>query len=117
MLEFYRGQSSCCSIIPTTSTIRLKTLRLQKIYIQAVSKKSASRDNSEDASNEESASIAPKKTRAPRRSRKKSNVEISEENSAEIIDSLEKEEKSTATTSDEGPKKVTRRGRRKGKPF
>ncbi|XP_020268863.1 fructokinase-like 2, chloroplastic [Asparagus officinalis] len=108
-----RGRSSYCSVNPSTSVIRLKNLRLQKIYIQAVSKKSASRGNSEDASNEESASIAPKKTRAPRRSRKKSNVEISEETGAEIISSLEKEEESTATTSDEGPKKVTRRGRRK----
>jgi len=100
------------------SIIQLKNARLQKLYIQAVSKQNASQHDLEDVPSEEGAGKASKKTqRAPRRSRKKTNVEVPEENSAESITNLSKEEESTTATSAGDSKKVTRRGRKKGATF
>lgn len=100
-------------MFPVTSIIHLKSLRMPKLNIQAVSKKNTSENNLDDALDGESTATSKRTQRAPRRSRKKANAEIPEDNSVESVSSLDEEGKSITASADDS-KKVKRRGRRKG---
>lgn len=109
-----RTNSNYCYVSPLVGIIQLKNSRVLKLCIQAVSKKGASKLDPEDAVDKDSDVEIPKKTkRAPRRSKKKIDSEITEDKNDDIVNSLEKEEISTTETSDKDAKKSTRKIRKK----
>ncbi|XP_008777340.2 fructokinase-like 2, chloroplastic [Phoenix dactylifera] len=100
------------------SMIQLNDLRLQKGYNRAVTKRSASQVDAEDALSGESADKASKNPqRTPRRSRKKLSEETSEESPEVMASSVNREEKCAPEAPAENSRKVTRKGRKKVTPL
>lgn len=98
------------------SISRLNCSRLQKWCISAVSRKKSRPIDVEDNNSTESTDEGSKKTpRTPRHSRKKVATDIADKSSMEMVTSANEEERSAVVTSPESSKKISRRGRKKGK--
>lgn len=115
LLKLYRVQSNHQQKFCSQSIVQLNDLRLQKWYNRAVTRRSASHVDTEDALSGEGADKASKNPQqTPRRSRKKLNAETSEESTKVMASGVNREEKSAPKAPAENSKKVTRKDRKKG---
>lgn len=116
MLSF-REQSKHWSTFPLPSVLQLRDPRFHHCCIRAVSKKKASQFDAKDSSSEDDLAPedAPKVSRRPStRSKKKAAVKTPDD----AVKSLAKKDEEGSDLPDapaEPPKKISRKGRKKGK--
>lgn len=114
MIHFDRAHSGHSLVTAICNNFQLSRARLKKPCVPAVSKKNALQLDQQDSSFKESDEKSPKNIRQGRRSRKKVTEETPDQSPADMIATVEEEEKILGGASIEASQKSTSRVQNKG---